>query len=288
VSNQRKRLGKGLDALLDSTSGEGVEEIPLGRIRVNPYQPRENFAPDKLEELAESIKVHGIVQPVIVRRSGEQFELVAGERRWRAAQIAGLAAVPAIVRDFSDAELMEIALVENLQREDLTPIEQAQAYSSLQREFNMTQEELARRLGVSRSQVANVLRLLQLPEEVQEMLHSGRITVGHAKVILSLEGEKKRVSVARKVAEGGLTVRQAEEIAASGTGEMGARRVPGRRVRRADRNPFFAEFEERLRRELGTRASVRGRPSRGRIEIEYYSEEDLERIMEVICGAGSS
>ena len=212
----KKGLGRGIGALIpgiDPADRErlGVVELEIGVIRPNPDQPRKEFDEVRLEELALSIKEHGIVQPILVRKVGDGYEIVAGERRWRAAQLAGLTKVPALVREFSDAERMEIALIENLQREDLNPMEEAEAYRTLMESFGLTQEALAQRLGRSRSQVANTLRLLQLPAQVQDEVRAGRLSMGHAKVLCGVEDPARVVALAEMVIAKGLSVRELED-----------------------------------------------------------------------------
>lgn len=286
------RLGKGLDALLggasDPRDGEGVVEIGLPEIKPNRFQPRRSFSEEKLQELAESIRVHGVVQPIIVRREDDYYELVAGERRWRAAKIAGLSQIPAIVGHFDERQLMEISLVENLQREDLNPMEQAGAYQSLQQQIGLTQSEVAERIGVSRSQIANVLRLLQLPDEVQDMVRDARLGLGHAKVILGI-GEADRVRFARDVVSVDMTVRQAEKAAeawkARDTGhKITEIRGPVPEEEQIEPGVFVQDVEQQIGRALGTRVSLRDRQGKGRIVIEYFDYEDLQRILDIIRG----
>ncbi|ADU52443.1 parB-like partition protein [Thermaerobacter marianensis DSM 12885] len=272
---------KGLDALLPgvrpdpATAGEQVEQIPVDRIQPNPYQPRRQFDPEALAELVESVRQHGIVQPLLVRPEGEGYRLVAGERRWRAAQAAGLETVPAVVREFSDVEMMEIALVENLQREDLNPIEEAQGYRMLSEELGLTQEQISQRVGKSRSHVANLMRLLSLPEDLRRLVADGKLSTGHAKVLLGVGSVAEMRRLAALVLSKGLTVRQLEEQVAK------AAATKPRRPR-ADVLPPSPEVEDlvnRLQRALNTRVTLRGRGPRGQIVIEYYSWDDLERIL---------
>ncbi len=276
------RLGRGLDALF-SGSGEEVGDVlslEIRHISPNPYQPRRDFDEERLRELAESIATHGVVQPVIVRRVDEEYELVAGERRWRAAKLAGLQEIPALLQELSDRDVMEIALIENLQREDLNPVEEAHAYRVLQSEFGLTQKELAERVGVSRPQVANMLRILQLPEEVREMIADGRLSVGHAKVILGLP-EEARETFARRIAQAEVSVREAERLAqgrsASTDGDE-QRHSP-------EADVFIKDLERRLSAVLSARVSLKARGKRGRIVIEYRDEEELERLLEALGAA---
>ncbi|GGM92660.1 chromosome partitioning protein ParB [Thermus composti] len=262
MSKKPSGLGKGLDALLPKTPG-GVVRLPLAAIRPNPHQPRKRFSPEALEELAQSIREKGLLQPLLVRPKGEGYELVAGERRYRAAQMAGLQEVPALVRDLSDREALELALVENLQREDLSPLEEARGYQALL-EMGLTQEEVAKRVGKARSTVANALRLLQLPLEVQEALEAGAITAGHARALLMLEPEDRLWGL-REILEKGLSVRQAEAL---------KERLPGRK---REREP--SPLSEALSRHLGLPVRVVGE-ARGRVVIHYRSPEELQALLE--------
>lgn len=278
----KKGLGKGLGALIpgiDPTERErqGVVELEIGQIKPNPDQPRKEFDEVRLEELALSIKEHGIVQPVIVRKVGDGYELVAGERRWRAAQLAGLTKVPALVREFTEAERMEIALIENLQREDLNPLEEAEAYRALMDAFGLTQEALAKRLGRSRSQVANTLRLLQLPDRVQEEIRAGRLSMGHAKVLGGVEDPAELVALAEKVVSEGLSVRELEELL-----RPRERRERPRAKVRAKLPPDLAAVERRLREQLGTPVKLHWSGERGRVEITFFGEEGLNRLLEAL------
>ncbi len=277
MSKRTPRLGKGLEALLAGTSDErpgDVVAVGTEAISPNPFQPRRTFDEEKLRELADSIGTHGVVQPIIVRRSGDAFQLVAGERRWRAAKLAGLDEIPALVEDLGDRDVMEIALIENLQREDLSPVEEARAYEVLQKEFSLTQRELAQRVGVSRSQVANVLRLLQLPEEIQDMIQSGLLSMGHAKIVLGLE-EDLREGFASEIAERGWSVREAEKAATRvGTAERPrSPKAPG------PTDVFLRDIERRLTSALNSRVNVRSSGKRGKIVIEYRDIDDLERLL---------
>lgn len=279
----RKALGRGLKALIPQGEPDavGVQEVPLASIRPNPDQPRRRFEEEPLNELADSIKSHGVLEPLIVRPIGSGYEIVVGERRWRASQIAGLTTVPAMVRDLSEREAMELALVENLQREDLNPIEEAEAYQRLLDEFGLTQEDVAQRVGKERSTVANRLRLLGLRGKSRTWLEEGRLSAGHAKVLLSLTNESQRTAVATKIVEEALSVRQTEELVKRA--QSRTRTKP--KSSGADQDPHWAEFEDEFRRVLGTKVNVVRRGQRGRIEIEFYGEEDIERILGVLRGA---
>lgn len=277
----RKALGRGIKALISQTDvgADGVQQIPVDAIRPNPNQPRRVFDEGPLRELAESIREHGVLEPLIVRPVGSGYEIVVGERRWRACQLAGLPTVPAVVRELSEREAMELALVENLQREDLNPIEEAEAYRRLIEEFGLTQEEVALRVGKERSTVANRLRLLSLKGLARSALEKGLISAGHAKALLSVADDERRDRLARRIIEEGLSVRQAEEL---------AREQPAPRPRRpraaAERDVHLAELEDELRRVLGTKVHVIQKGSVGRIEIEFYGEEDMERILSLLRG----
>ncbi|RLA86339.1 MAG: chromosome partitioning protein ParB [Deltaproteobacteria bacterium] len=273
---KRKVLGKGLDALLKGTGmpeGE-VFMCDIDRITPSPLQPRRAVDEKGLEELASSIREKGLLQPLIVRSRGEGYEIVAGERRWRAALRAGLKKVPVIVREVSDREALEIALVENLQRQDLNPLEEAEAYRVLIEDFGYTQEEVAKRVGKDRSSVANALRLLKLPAEVKEALKEGRITAGHARAILSAGPLEDQLELFRRILKGDLSVREAEGIAKRKRGEQEAV------------DPDLELLLDELREILRAPVRIRGSRGRGRLEIEFHSLEELERIIEIIREGG--
>lgn len=289
----RKALGKGIEALIPKVSRVApmeVVSIDINKIKPNKYQSRMQFDQEKLKELANSIKRKGVVQPIIVSPSGENYQLVAGERRWWAAKMAELKEIPAVVKRVTDREMFEISLIENIQREDLNPIEEATAFERLMKEFNLTQQELADHLGKTRSTVANILRLINLPEEIKEFVFRKLISAGHARVLLSIAGEEKRIDLARKILKEKLTVRETEDIVE----RLRLKRAPsGKRVAQKEKSPEVVELEEELQRILGTKVRIKstgsGRSSpggggkvRGKIEIEYYSLEDLERIVELL------
>ena len=279
---ERKALGRGLSALLrevESTApGQGLDAVAVALIDPNPFQPRRAFPEAGLQELAESIRANGLVQPVLLRRAGQRFQLVVGERRWRAARLAGLETIPAVVRDLSDREALELALTENLLREDLNPMEMAHGLDALQSKHALTHEEIASRLGVNRSTVTNTLRLLRLPVEIQLMLQAGKLSAGHARALLRLDSPDKQVQLAKKFAEKGHSVREAEDWV---TALLASSDLRGPATeKQLDPNVRAAVVE--MERALGTRVKIVGKPTSGRIEIRYYSAEDLNRIYEWI------
>jgi ParB family chromosome partitioning protein len=294
--NPRKALGKGLSALIASRTGTPAEaplpatpsagavaNLAVDVIDPNPVQPRTTFNAERLAGLAQSLKTSGMLQPLLVRSHGQRYQLVAGERRWRAARLAGLKEVPALIQDISDDRLLETTLVENIQREDLNLIETAQAFERLSREFGLTHEEIARRTGKDRATITNLLRLLKLPRDVQQLLAEHRLSMGHAKAILGLPDDQLQRRVAEKVASQGLSVRQVERLVQ----RMTATREPGP-VEAALEDPNVKAAVEELERVLGTRVRIVARDEqRGRIEIEYYSGEDLQRIWGIMAGSGA-
>lgn len=277
----RKRLGKGLQALIpeieDAPLSDAVD-ITVADIRVNPYQPRKNFDEAKLAELAHSVERHGILQPLIVRPSADGYELVAGERRLRAARMVGLARVPVVVKSLSDREMSEIALIENLQREDLNPLEEAEAFRRLMDEFGYTQEQLAERVGKSRSAVANTLRLTTLHSDVRREVAAGRLSEGHARAILSLPLEKQPAAAVKAV-ELGLSVRETERLA----GQAGKKLERKNSASVVVKDNYIADMEERLRHVCGTAVHVRMSPKgSGKLEIHFYDMDELERLCEIL------
>ncbi len=283
----KKRLGKGLKALIPDASSDAASEsvresIRIDEISPNPYQPRKRVDEEKLDELAQSIKHHGIIQPVVLRKIENRFELVVGHRRWLAAQRLEMKSVPAIVVDLTDVEMMELALIENLQREDLDPVEEAEAYKRLLVDFGLTQEDVSDVVGKSRSAVANSLRLLNLPSQILKNVSRGTISVGHARCLLTLEGDKQSY-LHDEMVRTGMSVREAE--------------VKARRLREDDDiadakentkstsdvyDPILEEFEENLSKAFGTKVNIKSGRKKGKIEIEYYSKDDLDRILKVI------
>jgi ParB family chromosome partitioning protein len=282
----KRALGKGIDALLGDEGARDVSsvvEIPLSLLRSNPHQPRREFAQESLRELADSIGQKGVLQPVLAEADKDgAYIIVAGERRLRAAKMAGLNRIPVIVRKFSAEEKLEIALIENLQREDLTPIEEAHAYRRLMEIANLTQEQIALKVGKDRSTIANALRLLKLPEEIQEAISRGSVNAGHARAILSLVNPADQQVLFRRIADRGISVRDAEKMAEELSRGKRTDRKGGKRelVRK---EPEIRQIEETLIEKLGTKVEVRGTVKKGKIEISYYSADDLQRLLEILA-----
>ncbi|MBC2675675.1 ParB/RepB/Spo0J family partition protein [Listeria booriae] len=276
-----KGLGKGISALFNNVdqNEEAVQNIPVSEVRPNPYQPRKTFDPTALRELRDSIKLHGILQPVILRKSEAQgYELVVGERRFRAAKEAGLEEIPAVVRNLDDREMMELAVLENLQREDLSVLEEAESYDLLMKNLDMTQAKLADRLGKSRPYIANMVRLLSLPAEVQVMLRDGALSMGHARALLGLKNKKNIKPVAKKAVTEGFTVRQLEKLVTDINDNV-SRETP----KKQEKIPvFIKESESQLRDKFGTAVSIKRRDNKGKIEIEFLSDDDLDRILDIL------
>jgi ParB family chromosome partitioning protein len=285
MATKRMALGKGLGALLPEYGQPepktllycGIEEIIPNR-----SQPRKHFDESKLQELAESIKEKGILEPLLVRRTDQGYELIVGERRWRAAQKAGLKEVPVMVKEADRREVLEISLIENLQREDLNPIEAAESFKHLLEEFNISQEDLSQRIGKDRTTITNTLRLLKLPLEVRNQLLQNRITSGHARAILSLESKEKQKELCALIIKKGLSVREAEAIAKRWSEKPKKSITPVKK--RGDLESQLSSLQDSLRKYLGTKVHITQKGKRGKIEIEYYSHEDLERIVEAILG----
>ncbi len=280
---QKVALGKGLGALIpDLTTLDdkekkalGIVELELDKIIPNEYQPRKVFNEEKLRELAASISEQGVIQPIIVHKAGGGYQLIAGERRWRASRIAGLKTIPALVKDATKRELLEMALIENIQREDLNPLEAAEAYKRLQDEFKLTQDDLAKRVGKERSTVTNFLRLLGLPKEIKQDLANGALSMGHAKALLALDRVREQMQAALMILKKGLSVREAEALV--------SRLKNPPKEKKARLGHELKAVEEKLKKALGTHVSVSSKSKGGRIVIEYYSDEDLDRILEKIC-----
>ena len=280
---EKRGLGRGLGALIPereieehsqgSIPKEHIRYLPVEQIKPNPYQPRENFDSQSLEELVASIKEKGIIQPIIVRHSASGYELIAGERRWRAAKSLNLKEIPVIVRQAKDEESLELALIENIQRQNLSPIEEAHAYKHLMEQFGFTQEKIAQTVGKARASVANTLRLLKLPLEIQEMLKKGQLSFGHGKVLLELEDVQKQLALSRQIVSKSLSVRELENLVFQ---HHKAR--PAKVVSETRKLPHLKAIEEELRQILGTKVKIASGPKRGTMHIEFYSQEDLERI----------
>ncbi|HET9326276.1 MAG TPA: ParB/RepB/Spo0J family partition protein [Candidatus Eisenbacteria bacterium] len=277
----RKALGKGLEALIPSSGAStmeaprvGVREIPIDQVEPNPFQPRTRFDEGALRELADSILATGVLQPILVRRRADNdgFQLVAGERRLRAAQLAGVDQIPALVKEVDDREMLELALVENVQREDLNPIDEAKGYHSLATRLTMTHEQISQRVGKHRSVVTNALRLLALPAEIQEMVSRGTLSAGHARALLSLDSSGEQLATARYIHSKGFSVRRTEALI-----NRKLRRKHSRpRARAAD----LAELENKLQQRFSTKVTIRAGRKGGKVEFEYYGREDLERLLE--------
>ena len=304
-ADRKKKLGKGLGALLGETkreeplvrsevdvdastggSGGGAAEsplknLPVSRIEPLPGNPRKHFDEAALDELAASIAARGVIQPIIVRPHGEErYQLVAGERRWRASKLAGRDTIAAVVRDVNEEQLLELALVENIHRSDLNPIEKAEACRNLIEQFKLSQTDAAKRLGKSRTSLTNLLRLLELPEPVRNLLASGALTSGHAKVLLGLNTPAEQISAARRVVDRGLSVRQLEELVQHSK--------PGRAREPEPKPSYILDLEEKLRGRLGTKVSINEKNEKGRIVIDFYSQDDFERIYAMLEGQGGS
>ena len=282
---KRKALGKGLSALLPDpepaaapSAADQTAEAPVASLEPNPYQPRSAMDPTRLSELSASIRESGIVQPILVRRHGERYQIIAGERRWRAAQQAGLATVPIVVREVADDRLLELALVENIQRQELSPLEEAQAFHRLQEELRLTQEEVARKVGRDRTTVTNTLRLLRLPREVRDLLNTGGLDAGHGRALLALDKAEEQAALAREAARKGLSVREVE------------RRVALMRAPRSKTPPTrdanTRAAEERLRAALGTRVQIARRGRGGHLRIAFATEAELNRLYELLVRPG--
>lgn len=285
---KKRALGRGLSALLPDGPGaepeQGILQVPLAELRENPLQPRRHFDEDRLAELAESIRVHGVVQPVVVTRAAEGYRLVVGERRCRAARLAGLESIPALVREMADQQILEIALIENLQREDLNPIEEAQAFSYLLREHELTHEQLGERLGCSRPAITNALRLLSLPDEIRSDLEAGLLSPGHARAVLALEEEGRRLAAWREIRSRSLSVRQAEEFVAGLATARTGRRTPRTSPRLS---PDWLEVQDQLQHYLGTEVKIHPKAGgKGRLELHYRDADELERLVEMLVYLG--
>lgn len=279
---ERKALGKGLGALIPEKEPESGQEnkiinVQTGQIKANPFQPREDFDNASIEELAQSIREKGVIQPLLVRRKGDDYELIAGERRLRAASLLNLKEVPILIKDVDDQESLEMALIENIQRENLNPIEEARAYQYLIEKFNLTQERIGQVLGKARVSVTNILRLLKLPQEIQEELKKGRISFAHGRALLELDDENAQRKLTQEIISKGLTVSQLESLI-----KMHRPKGFKRRMGQSQREPYLAVLEEELQHLLATKVRISKRKKRGHILIEFYSQEDMERIINIL------
>lgn len=285
ASKNKKGLGRGINALFadfdeEKEADEKVEELQLDEIRPNPYQPRKNFDEDNLKDLSDSIRKNGVFQPIIVRKSSVMgYEIIAGERRFRASKLAGKDSIPAIVRAIDDEQMMEVAVLENLQREDLNPLEEAEAYSTLMKNLKITQSELSERLGKSRPYIANYLRLLDLPREVKSFVQDGKLSMGQARTLLALKDKDKLVDLAKKTIKENYTVRQLEQIV---TDMNGKKKI--KKDRKKKLSPYLLQSQDRLQEKFGTKVAIKAneKTGKGKIEITYLSTEDFNRILDVL------
>lgn len=287
-------LGKGLEALFaeatgdvkasegkgKTTEGSGATRIPIDDIKPNVNQPRKVFDKDAIADLADSIREHGVIQPIIVRKAKGGYEIVAGERRWRASREAGLKEVPCLVRDLTDEELMLLAIVENMQREDLNPVEEAEGLDRMISAYGMTQEQVSKSVGKSRPYITNSLRLLKLPQEVRDLISDGKISGGHGRALLAVSGDKEKIRIAKLIVKDGLSVRDVEKAAADKKKVTAARRG-----RPAEKNSDVLQVEAELKENLGTKVNLKLGPKKGKIEIEYYGREELERLIDILRNA---
>ena len=276
--NKKSALGKGLGALIPEEMKKEENQnqlmISINLIKSNEDQPRKMFDDEKIAELSQSIKEHGIIQPIILNKSGNEYIIIAGERRWRAAKLLGLKEVPAVIMDLAKKNVLEISLIENIQRQDLNPIEEAIAYKKLLTEFNLTQEELSRRIGKSRTAISNTIRLINLCDAVKQYLIEDVISEGHGRVLLAIEDEKLQCEIAQKVIDENLSVRELENLIKNINSK--------KREKTRDINPYYKDLTEKLQDYLGTKVNISNKNNKGKIEIEYYSNEDLQRILEII------
>ncbi|MFQ3573455.1 MAG: ParB/RepB/Spo0J family partition protein [Thermodesulfovibrionales bacterium] len=268
-------LGRGLESLIPNRAEE-ITYIPIEKIIPNEHQPRKTFNNERLQELADSIKEKGILQPVIVSRTDDgKYKLIAGERRWKAAGLAGLKQIPSLVKEYSSQDAIEIALIENIQREELNPLETAEAFHRLIQEYNLTQEELSKRVGKERATIANYLRVLRLPEEIKDYINNEDLTIGHAKALLTIDSKPKQIEAAREIIKKGLSVRAAEALCKKLS-------TPSAPKKKPEKIPEVQELEDKLKRALGTKVTIKHREKRGSIEIQYYSLDELDRLLEIL------
>lgn len=282
ATRKGKALGRGLEALftdinINENNNKELITLDINEISPNPNQPRKLFDSEKIDELAESIKAHGIIQPIIVKAVNSGYEIIAGERRWRAARKAGLKEVPCIIKDIDEQSHMLFAIIENLQREDLNPIEEAKAFDSMLKEYNMTQEDIAKSVGKSRPYIANTLRLLKLSEEIQLLILENKITSGHARALINIEDKQKQKALVLEIIEKGLNVRQTEK-AVEENKTKGSKKNKSEKIRT---DPQIINIQEDLKRIFGTKVTINHRNRKGTVEIEYYSQEELERLIEM-------
>lgn len=285
ASKNKKGLGRGINALFadfdeEKEADEKVEELQLDEIRPNPYQPRKNFDEENLKDLSDSIRKNGVFQPIIVRKSSVMgYEIIAGERRFRASKLAGKDSIPAIVRAIDDEQMMEVAVLENLQREDLSPLEEAEAYSTLMKNLKITQSELSERLGKSRPYIANYLRLLDLPREVKAFVQEGKLSMGQARTLLALKDKDKLVELAKKTVKENYTVRQLEQIVNDMNGKKKVKKDRKKKL-----SPYLLQSQDRLQEKFGTKVAIKAneKTGKGKIEINYLSTEDFNRILDVL------
>jgi ParB family chromosome partitioning protein len=277
----KKALGKGLGAILDSenilSEASSVTQLRISDIEPNRDQPRKKFDPEKLQSLAESVLQHGVVQPIIVKKKGKGYSIIAGERRWRAAKLAGLKTIPAIIKEMSSQEVMEIALIENLQREDLNPIEEAEAYQKLMEEHGLTQELLSKLVGKSRAAIANSVRLLTLSDKVKEMIVEEILTPGHARTLITIDDKDKQAKLAEAIVERGLNVRDTEKLISE---QISPSQM--KRKKRQNKDANILDVEERLKSILGTKVDLQHSAKKGKIIIEYYSNDEFERLVGIL------
>ncbi|BFT76181.1 MULTISPECIES: ParB/RepB/Spo0J family partition protein [Paenibacillus] len=281
-----KGLGKGLDALITSLhidESDKVIQIPLAQLRANPYQPRKHFNEDSIKELADSIREHGVIQPIIVRKVLKGYEIIAGERRFRASQVTGIATIPAVERNFTDQQVMEIALIENVQREDLNAMEIAFAYQGIIDQFSLTQEELSAKVGKSRSHIANFLRLLQLPESIKQYVSRGTLSMGHARAIVGVKDDKIKKELAENTISKQWSVRELEE-AVKMLEESPGQEKEKTKQKEKNRDPYINQAEDQLRDIYRTTVKIKNQQDKGKIELLYYSKDDLNRLLELLQG----
>lgn len=281
-----KGLGKGLDALITSLhidESDKVVQIPLAQLRANPYQPRKHFNEDSIKELADSIREHGVIQPIIVRKVLKGFEIIAGERRFRASQVTGIATIPAVERNFTDQQVMEIALIENVQREDLNAMEIAFAYQGIIDQFSLTQEELSAKVGKSRSHIANFLRLLQLPEAIKQYVSRGTLSMGHARAIVGVKDDKIKKELAETTISKQWSVRELEEAVKMLEEPQGQEKEKTKQKEK-NRDPYINQAEDQLRDIYRTTVKIKSQQDKGKIELLYYSKDDLNRLLELLQG----